>query len=91
MGTLGKLAIMPPLRKMHLLRETAFSGRPEGTPPAPGVDTCPGVEKVLVSGEKGALHTCRVLGPVSQGGNGLCRLSLWQLRVGGIQRREEAL
>lgn len=91
MGTLGKLAVMPPLRKMHLLRETTFLGRPEGTLPAPGVDTCSGVEKVLVSGERGALHTCRLLGPISPGGNGLCRLSRWQLRVGGIQRQEEGM
>lgn len=53
MGTLGKLAVMLPLRKIHLLSETAFLRRPEGTPPAPGVDTCSGVEKVQDSGESG--------------------------------------
>lgn len=30
MGTLGKLAVMPPLRKIHLLRETTFLVREEG-------------------------------------------------------------
>lgn len=40
MGTLGNLAIRPPLRQMHLLRETAFLARkcqrPEVSQPAPG-------------------------------------------------------
>lgn len=52
MGTLGKLAVMPPLRKIHLLRETTFSERkcwrPEVSQPAPGPSTCSRLEKVLV-------------------------------------------
>lgn len=58
MGTLGKLAVMPPLRKIHLLRETTFSVRgevleAEGACPVPELAARSGVEKVPVSRERG--------------------------------------